>query len=116
MLAVPRKPELALSSKNSREFLCCASFGRMLQGVLTRRVHARVGLIGNPSDGFFGKTISVSISNFWAEVSIAESATLRLVACGEVEGAVRLELPQRTLVAAPIGELLGSLSLSHRCR
>jgi len=49
------------------------------QGAITRRVHARVGLIGNPSDGFFGKTLSVSISNFWAEVSIHESATLRLV-------------------------------------
>ena len=31
------------------------------------------------SDGFFGKTISVSVANFWAEVSIQESATLRLV-------------------------------------
>ncbi len=25
-------------------------------------------LMGNPSDGFFGKTISLSIKNFWAEV------------------------------------------------
>uniref|UniRef100_A0A3Q3F469 Glucuronokinase with putative uridyl pyrophosphorylase n=1 Tax=Kryptolebias marmoratus TaxID=37003 RepID=A0A3Q3F469_KRYMA len=29
------------------------------------RSYARVGLIGNPSDGFNGKTIAMSISNFW---------------------------------------------------
>ena len=40
------------------------------------RSFARVGLMGNPSDGFFGKTISMSISNFWAEVTIVESEKL----------------------------------------
>lgn len=35
--------------------------------------------MGNPSDGFYGKTISLSISNFWAEVTITESSTLRLI-------------------------------------
>ena len=34
--------------------------------------------MGNPSDGFFGKTISLSIKNFWAEVTICESARLIL--------------------------------------
>mmetsp|Transcript_30139 Transcript_30139/g.84930 ORF Transcript_30139/g.84930 Transcript_30139/m.84930 type:complete len:639 (-) Transcript_30139:115-2031(-) len=46
---------------------------------ITRRAHARVGLVGNPSDGFFGKTIAVSVENFWAEASIEESARLQLV-------------------------------------
>ena len=36
----------------------------------------RVGLMGNPSDGFHGKTISLSIANFWAEVTITESEKL----------------------------------------
>ena len=36
----------------------------------------RVGLMGNPSDGFHGKTISMSIENFWAEVTIKESEKL----------------------------------------
>ncbi|XP_062506583.1 uncharacterized protein LOC134183132 [Corticium candelabrum] len=40
--------------------------------------YARIGLIGNPSDGFYGKTISMSISNFWAEVTIVESEKLVL--------------------------------------
>jgi len=32
--------------------------------------------MGNPSDGFYGKTISLSIENFWADVSIQESEKL----------------------------------------
>ena len=34
------------------------------------RCYARIGLIGNPSDGFHGKTISLTISNFSAEVTL----------------------------------------------
>lgn len=43
------------------------------------RSYARVGLMGNPSDGFHGKTIAMTISNFWAEVTLMESQTLVLV-------------------------------------
>ncbi|XP_068173097.1 glucuronokinase with putative uridyl pyrophosphorylase isoform X2 [Antennarius striatus] len=43
---------------------------------ITCRSYARVGLIGNPSDGFNGKTIAMTISNFWAEVTLTESQTL----------------------------------------
>merc|ERR1719319_2176051 len=46
---------------------------------LTKRAYARIGLMGNPSDGFNGKTISLSIKNFWAEVTIFESARLSLI-------------------------------------
>ena len=35
--------------------------------------------MGNPSDGYFGKTIALSIRNFWAEVTIRESDKLVLV-------------------------------------
>lgn len=35
--------------------------------------YARVGLMGNPSDGFAGKTVSFLISNFSAEVCITDS-------------------------------------------
>ena len=37
------------------------------------KVYARVGLMGNPSDGFYGKTISLLINNFWAETTLVES-------------------------------------------
>lgn len=36
--------------------------------IITSRVHARIGLLGNPSDGYNGKTISFALANFWAEV------------------------------------------------
>jgi len=32
--------------------------------------------MGNPSDGFHGKTISLTISNFWAEATLTESTKL----------------------------------------
>lgn len=32
--------------------------------------------MGNPSDGFNGKTIAMTIANFWAEVTLLESQTL----------------------------------------
>uniref|UniRef100_A0AAR2LY59 Glucuronokinase with putative uridyl pyrophosphorylase n=2 Tax=Pygocentrus nattereri TaxID=42514 RepID=A0AAR2LY59_PYGNA len=46
---------------------------------VTCRSYARVGLMGNPSDGFNGKTIALTISNFWAEVTLVESQTLVLL-------------------------------------
>ena len=39
-------------------------------GVITQRAYARIGLFGNPSDGYFGRTVSVSIQNFFAEVTL----------------------------------------------
>lgn len=45
---------------------------------ITTRAHARAGLIGNPSDGYFGKTISFIIRNFGAEVTLEESEQLRI--------------------------------------
>ena len=39
-------------------------------GVITERAYARIGLFGNPSDGYFGRTISVSIQNFFSEVTL----------------------------------------------
>jgi len=38
--------------------------------LLRKRAYARAGLVGNPSDGYFGKTISVIVRNFWAEVTL----------------------------------------------
>ncbi|XP_023345384.1 glucuronokinase 1 [Eurytemora carolleeae] len=54
----------------------CSSFRGLHR--ITKRAYARVGLMGNPSDGFYGKTISLSIKNFWAEVWICESERLIL--------------------------------------
>ncbi len=41
--------------------------------IISTHAYARAGLIGNPSDGYFGKTISISVRNFRADVHIWES-------------------------------------------
>lgn len=40
--------------------------------LLRRRAYARAGLIGNPSDGYNGRTVSFIIRNLWAEVVLYE--------------------------------------------
>jgi len=45
---------------------------------LETEVHARAGLLGNPSDGYYGKTISCLVGNFKARVTLEESDYLRL--------------------------------------
>jgi galactokinase/mevalonate kinase-like predicted kinase len=47
---------------------------------LTRkRAYARAGLLGNPSDGYHGKTISFSVRNYWAEVALYEWDSVDIV-------------------------------------
>jgi glucuronokinase len=41
--------------------------------------YARVGLMGNPSDGYFGKTISIILRNFAAKVSMYEQSEVEIV-------------------------------------
>lgn len=43
------------------------------------KAFARIGLMGNPSDGFCGKTISVTVENFWASVELWCSDRLQLL-------------------------------------
>jgi glucuronokinase len=68
--------------------------------LIQTKAYARVGLIGNPSDGYFGKTISVIVKNYSARVTLYESPRL----------AVR---PQRCdrLEFADFGELVEDVKL-----
>ncbi len=47
--------------------------------IIKKRAYARAGLVGNPSDGYYGKTISVIVRNFWAEAVLYEWDQLELV-------------------------------------
>src|SRR3954447_17603944 len=47
--------------------------------IITAHAHARAGLVGNPSDGYFGKTISFTIRNFRATVTLWESPHFEIV-------------------------------------
>lgn len=40
---------------------------------ITTKAYARIGLLGNPSDGYYGRTIACTITNFAATVSLTES-------------------------------------------
>ncbi len=48
--------------------------------IIESRAYARAGLLGNPSDGYFGKIIAIIVKNFAATVSLQESAELRIEA------------------------------------
>src|SRR5687768_13257101 len=41
--------------------------------IISSHAYARAGLVGNPSDGYFGKTISFIIRNFAVTVTLTES-------------------------------------------
>ncbi|WP_234733609.1 mevalonate kinase family protein [Tellurirhabdus bombi] len=46
--------------------------------IIETRAYARAGLLGNPSDGFFGKTISISVRNFGASISLYQSPEVHI--------------------------------------
>lgn len=47
--------------------------------LIRRRAYARAGLIGNPSDGYHGRTLSVIVRNYFAQVVLYEWDELEVV-------------------------------------
>ncbi|HPD15485.1 MAG TPA: GHMP kinase [Planctomycetota bacterium] len=47
--------------------------------IIRTQAHARAALLGNPSDGYYGKTIAFIIRNFTAEVTLWESPELEIL-------------------------------------
>jgi len=47
--------------------------------IIRKRGYARAGLLGNPSDGYNGKTISFILRNFWADVVLYEWDSVDIV-------------------------------------
>src|SRR5512138_3277985 len=47
--------------------------------IIRKRAFARAGLLGNPSDGYNGKTISIIVRNFFAEVVLYEWDSVDIV-------------------------------------
>jgi len=47
--------------------------------IITSTAYARAGLIGNPSDGYFGKTIAFLVRNFRARVRLWESPHFEII-------------------------------------
>ncbi|MBD3310557.1 GHMP kinase [Candidatus Woesearchaeota archaeon] len=48
-------------------------------GIFTSRAYSRAGLIGNPSDGFGGKTISFTIYNYYATIKLWPSEGFEII-------------------------------------
>jgi glucuronokinase len=51
--------------------------------IIRKRAYARAGLLGNPSDGYHGKTISMIVRNFWAEAVLYEWDSVDIVLTGD---------------------------------
>ena len=51
--------------------------------IIRKRAYARAALVGNPSDGYDGKTISLIVRNFWAEVVLYEWDSVEIVLADE---------------------------------
>lgn len=47
--------------------------------IIQMKSYPRAALVGNPSDGYYGKTIAFVFSNFWAEVILYESPELEIL-------------------------------------
>ncbi len=47
--------------------------------IIRKRAYARAALVGNPSDGYQGKTLSLIVRNFWAEVVLYEWDSVDIV-------------------------------------
>jgi len=47
--------------------------------IIETRAFARAGLLGNPSDGYNGKTISIIVKNFGAQISLYETPELHIM-------------------------------------
>lgn len=50
--------------------------------IIRYRAYPRAGLIGNPSDGYYGKTIAFTFSNFHAEVVLYHTPELEILPAG----------------------------------
>ena len=47
--------------------------------LIRKKAFARAGLIGNPSDGYHGKTISTGLGNLWAQVALYAREQIEIV-------------------------------------
>jgi glucuronokinase len=47
--------------------------------IIRAKAYGRAGLIGNPSDGYYGKTISITLGNYAAEVTCYETPVIRVL-------------------------------------
>ena len=57
--------------------------------LIRKKAYARAGLVGNPSDGYCGRTISVIVRNLWAEVTLYEWDQVEIVSTAQDQSRFR---------------------------
>lgn len=74
---VTKRREKKIRKEKKRKEKTMAQFSSSSSSsTIEHRAYARVGLLGNPSDVYFGRTISFSVGNFWASVQLLPSQQL----------------------------------------
>ena len=85
--------------------------------IITNHAYARAGLVGNPSDGYFGKTIAFVIRNFKATVRLWETPHFEIVPTfGDFARFARESEQQRRPCGEGKGQLRRDGHLEERCR
>jgi len=64
------RADQALSARTSHAAVKKVKRRRAVRDTVKQRAFARVGLAGNPSDGYGGKTLSFTIANYYADVTL----------------------------------------------
>ena len=84
--------------------------------IFFRSAGARLGLVGNPSDGFGGKTVACLISDFRASVALWESPQLQIVPHPAYDPLVFRDLPDLAHTVGRGGYYGGLRLLFGTCR
>ncbi len=84
--------------------------------MIRKFVGSRLGLLGNPSDGFGGKTLAVMIKDFWASVTVRESPDVHIIPHPELDPFSFASLDQMARTATRDGYYGGSRLLYAACK
>ncbi len=84
--------------------------------VIRKMIGSRVGLLGNPSDGFGGKTIAAMVEDFWAVVTIRESEEVRILPHPELDPFAFATFDELAQVAERDGYYGGTRLLYAACK
>lgn len=82
---------------------------------IEHKAYARVGLLGNPSDAYWGRTISFSLANFWASVQLRPSDDL-LIRPHPTHDLLAFPSPRHLVSSVAHSILLSRISMRLRLR
>lgn len=84
--------------------------------IIQTEARARLGIIGNPSDGYHGKTIACTIANFTARITLWESPALELMPHPQLDPTEFDSIDQLELTARRDGYYGGLRLLFATCK